>query len=220
MNRGLEEVGGQLLVVSQFTLYGNCRHGRRPDFLAAARPEVAVPLYEQFLALCRDKGFRVETGVFGADMVKKDTKQTFLGGAAILAAAVVIVKIIGAVYLIPLNNILGSEGKTYFRGAYNIYNVLMAFSVGGFPLAISKLTSEAQALGRENEKRRLFRTAMSAAPRPAQPRSFSRGFQQPLQSTGDMSFEDKLKLFMSSSEGKMADLNRNIDGKRGGRRRK
>ena len=61
---------------------------------------------------------------------------------------------------------------------------------------------------------------MSAAPRPAQPRSFSRGFQQPLQSTGDMSFEDKLKLFMSSSEGKMADLNRNIDGKRGGRRRK
>ena len=93
-------------------------------------------------------------------MVKKDTKQSFLGGAAILAAAVVIVKIIGAVYLIPLNNILGSEGKTYFRGAYNIYNVLMAFSVGGFPLAISKLTSEAQALGRENEKRRLFRTAM------------------------------------------------------------
>ena len=93
-------------------------------------------------------------------MVKKETKQTFLGGAAILAAAVVIVKIIGAVYLIPLNNILGSEGKTYFRGAYNIYNVLMAFSVGGFPLAISKLTSEAQALGRENEKRRLFRTAM------------------------------------------------------------
>ena len=84
-------------------------------------------------------------------MVKKDTKQSFLGGAAILAAAVVIVKIIGAVYLIPLNNILGSEGKTYFRGAYNIYNVLMAFSVGGFPLAISKLTSEAQALGRENE---------------------------------------------------------------------
>jgi len=60
----------------------------------------------------------------------------------------------------------------------------------------------------------------NAAPRPAQPRGFSRGFQQPLQPTGDLSFEDKLKLFMSSSEGKMADLNRNIDGKRGGRRRK
>ena len=68
MNRGLEEVGGQLLVVSQFTLYGNCRHGRRPDFLAAARPETAVPLYEQFIAFCREKGFSVETGVFGADM--------------------------------------------------------------------------------------------------------------------------------------------------------
>lgn len=68
MNRGLEEVGGQLLVVSQFTLYGNCRHGRRPDFLAAARPETAVPLYEQFIAFCREKGFFVETGVFGADM--------------------------------------------------------------------------------------------------------------------------------------------------------
>jgi stage V sporulation protein B len=93
-------------------------------------------------------------------MSKQESKQSFLGGAAILTAAVIIVKIIGAVYLIPLNNILGSEGKTYFRGAYNIYNVLMAFSVGGFPLAISKLTSEAQALGRENEKRRLFRTAL------------------------------------------------------------
>ena len=68
INRGLAEVEGQLLVVSQFTLYGNCRHGRRPDFLAAARPEVAVPLYEQFIHLCRDKGFEVKTGVFGADM--------------------------------------------------------------------------------------------------------------------------------------------------------
>lgn len=68
MNRGLEEVAGQLLIVSQFTLYGNCRHGRRPDFLAAARPETAMPLYEAFLRLCREKGFHVETGVFGADM--------------------------------------------------------------------------------------------------------------------------------------------------------
>lgn len=93
-------------------------------------------------------------------MLKKENKQSFLGGAAILAAAVVAVKLIGAVYLIPVNNILGSEGKTYFRGAYNIYNVLMAFSVSGFPLAISKLTSEAQARGRENEKRRLFSTSL------------------------------------------------------------
>ncbi len=68
MNRGLETVDGQILVVSQFTLYGNCKKGRRPEFLAAARPEVAIPLYEKFVQLCRDKGFHVETGEFGADM--------------------------------------------------------------------------------------------------------------------------------------------------------
>jgi D-tyrosyl-tRNA(Tyr) deacylase len=68
MNRGLETVNGEILVISQFTLYGNCRKGRRPEFLAAARPEVAIPLYEKFVALCRDKGFHVETGEFGAYM--------------------------------------------------------------------------------------------------------------------------------------------------------
>ena len=68
MNRGLDEVKGELLIVSQFTLYGNCKHGRRPDFLTAARPETAVPLYEKFIALCREKGLHVETGEFGADM--------------------------------------------------------------------------------------------------------------------------------------------------------
>ncbi len=68
MNLGLDAVNGALLVISQFTLYGNCKHGRRPEFLAAARPEVAVPLYEQFLQACRDKGFPVECGVFGAHM--------------------------------------------------------------------------------------------------------------------------------------------------------
>ena len=68
MNRSLADVGGKLLVVSQFTLYGNCKHGRRPEFLAAARSEEAVPLYEYFLSLCRGKGFEVETGIFGADM--------------------------------------------------------------------------------------------------------------------------------------------------------
>ncbi len=69
MNRSLEDVGGQVLVVSQFTLYGNCKKGRRPEFLAAARPEIAIPLYEMFIALCRDKGFSVETGEFGAEML-------------------------------------------------------------------------------------------------------------------------------------------------------
>lgn len=69
MNQGLESVDGQILVVSQFTLYGNCKKGRRPDFLAAARPEVAIPLYEKFVQLIRDKGIHVETGEFGAEML-------------------------------------------------------------------------------------------------------------------------------------------------------
>lgn len=68
MNRSLEDVGGEVLVVSQFTLYGNCKKGRRPEFLAAARPEVAIPLYEKFVELCRAKGFHTETGEFGAYM--------------------------------------------------------------------------------------------------------------------------------------------------------
>ena len=68
MNLALRDVGGSLLIVSQFTLYGNCRRGRRPDFLSAARPETAEPLYLGFAAYCRNLGFRVETGVFGADM--------------------------------------------------------------------------------------------------------------------------------------------------------
>ena len=75
MNRGLGDVGGSLLVVSQFTLYGNCKHGRRPEFLQAAKSEEAVPLYEYFLSLCREKGFRVETGQFGADMQVKSVND-------------------------------------------------------------------------------------------------------------------------------------------------
>ena len=68
MNLGLEQVGGSVLVVSQFTLYGNCRKGRRPEFLNAARPETAIPLYEKFVSLVRAKGYHVETGEFGAYM--------------------------------------------------------------------------------------------------------------------------------------------------------
>ena len=68
INLSLDDVGGEILVISQFTLYGNCRKGRRPEFLSAARPETAIPLYERVIALCREQGFRVETGVFGADM--------------------------------------------------------------------------------------------------------------------------------------------------------
>ena len=68
MNRALDEVGGAVLVVSQFTLYGDAQKGRRPSFIDAARPEVATPLYERFVALLRERGARVETGEFGAMM--------------------------------------------------------------------------------------------------------------------------------------------------------
>lgn len=67
MNRNLAAVGGGVLLVSQFTLYADTR-SRRPGFTAAARPDVAVPLYEQVIAALRGRGFPVETGVFGADM--------------------------------------------------------------------------------------------------------------------------------------------------------
>lgn len=68
MNRSLEDVQGELLVVSQFTLYGDARKGRRPSFVNAARPETAIPLYEKFITMSREKGIKVETGEFGADM--------------------------------------------------------------------------------------------------------------------------------------------------------
>jgi D-tyrosyl-tRNA(Tyr) deacylase len=64
----LADVDGALLVVSQFTLYGDARKGRRPSFIDAARPEVAIPLYEWFIQKLRDTGTRVETGEFGAMM--------------------------------------------------------------------------------------------------------------------------------------------------------
>jgi D-aminoacyl-tRNA deacylase len=68
MNRSVVEAGGDLLVVSQFTLYGDARKGRRPSFVDAAGPDAAVPLYERFVALLRAPGLRVETGEFGAMM--------------------------------------------------------------------------------------------------------------------------------------------------------
>jgi D-tyrosyl-tRNA(Tyr) deacylase len=68
MNLSLMDVGGEILSVSQFTLYGDCRKGRRPNFMEAARPEHAVEIYESFNNLLRQKGIRVETGVFGAMM--------------------------------------------------------------------------------------------------------------------------------------------------------
>ena len=68
MNRSLKDVGGEVLVVSQFTLYGNCRKGRRPSFTEAAPPELGNRLYEQFLKDCESLGFPPQHGRFGADM--------------------------------------------------------------------------------------------------------------------------------------------------------
>ena len=68
MNLTLADVGGSLLVVSQFTLYGDARKGRRPSFIEAARPEHAIPLYERFVSRLRTGGIAVETGEFGAMM--------------------------------------------------------------------------------------------------------------------------------------------------------
>ena len=69
MNLGLEDVGGAVLVISQFTLYGDAAKGRRPSFIDAARPEQAIPLYERFITALRGKGLQVATGEFGAHML-------------------------------------------------------------------------------------------------------------------------------------------------------
>ena len=69
MNLDLKAVGGQVLVVSQFTLFADCKKGKRPSFIGAAGPETAIPLYELFLQECRDRGFVPEHGTFGADML-------------------------------------------------------------------------------------------------------------------------------------------------------
>ncbi|MBQ1339680.1 MAG: D-tyrosyl-tRNA(Tyr) deacylase [Ruminococcus sp.] len=68
INLSLTDVGGSLLVVPQFTLYADSRKGNRPNFIQAAKPEEAEKLYEYFVEYCRSKGFRTETGKFGADM--------------------------------------------------------------------------------------------------------------------------------------------------------
>lgn len=69
MNRSLLDIGGEMLIISQFTLCADCRKGRRPSFIAAARPEQAVPLYERFVAQVQTQGVQTASGQFGADML-------------------------------------------------------------------------------------------------------------------------------------------------------
>ena len=83
-------------------------------------------------------------------------RQSFLGGAMILTATVAVTKVVGALYKIPLGNLLDSEGMAHFYAAYNIYRLLLTLSTAGLPLAMSRMVSEAEALGRENQKHRIL----------------------------------------------------------------
>lgn len=68
MNLSLKNINGELLIISQFTLYGDCKDGNRPSFIEAAKPDIAIPLYEYFISECKKQIPVVETGIFGADM--------------------------------------------------------------------------------------------------------------------------------------------------------
>ena len=91
-----------------------------------------------------------------------EKKQSLFGGAAVLAVGVVIVKIIGALFKIPLAHILGETGNADFNNAYNIYAVLLTISTAGLPVALSKMISEAKTLGRERQARRVLKVSFAA----------------------------------------------------------
>jgi stage V sporulation protein B len=86
-------------------------------------------------------------------------KQSFLHGAMFLTVATVLVKIIGALYKIPLNAIIGERGFSYFNTAYNIYAVLLVISTAGLPVALSRSVSTASSLGHYGQVRRILRTS-------------------------------------------------------------
>ena len=92
--------------------------------------------------------------------MKEQKSNTFFGGAAILAISIAIVKVIGALYKIPLGRILGDVGFGHFNNAYAIYNLLLMVSTAGLPVAMSKTISEANALGRRNQVGRVFRVSL------------------------------------------------------------
>ena len=89
-------------------------------------------------------------------------KNTFFGGAAVLAVSSIIVKLIGAIYKIPLGNVLTDAAYADFNSAYNIYNFFLTISTAGLPVALSKTVSECNALGLHNQKERVFRVALAA----------------------------------------------------------
>ena len=91
---------------------------------------------------------------------KQQSKQNYLHGAAILTLGVIITKILGAIYKIPLGNILGDEGYAHFMVAYSIYNVFLTLSTAGLPVALSRMISEADTLGRPMQMRRIFRVSL------------------------------------------------------------
>ena len=87
-------------------------------------------------------------------------KQTFLQGTAVLAMATVLVKLMGFLFKVPLNNIIGEDGFGYFNTAYDVYNVLLMISTTGLPVAMSRMISQAQTLGNHAQIKRIYRTSL------------------------------------------------------------
>ena len=95
-------------------------------------------------------------------MEKKTQKQNYLAGAAILSISTIVVKIIGMFYKIPLKRLIGDASFGYFNTAYDIYTVMLVISVTGLPVAMSRLVSEANALGNSRQVKRIYQTALLA----------------------------------------------------------